>query len=124
MINIPIKTDNIIFYRQFLELIRSIPPLNKLRSREIEIFSQILYYNNMYKNLDESSRTILIFSKENRKLMREYLNIDENVFNNNIYSLKKANIISKDYKLNSLFKNLFFEDNFQLKFEFINTEKK
>ena len=45
-----IATDERKFFRQFLEILSSIPPLNKLRNRELDILAAMMYYNYLYKD--------------------------------------------------------------------------
>jgi len=122
---IPIKTNEILFYRKLLEVLKSLPPLNKLRPRELDVFSQILFYTNKYKDLDSVARTILVFSKEIKKEMRDNLGIDENIFNNNIHGLKKAKLIDNNNKISSFFNDITFDKTdkeFILQFKFINND--
>ena len=47
-----IETNEKKFFRQLLEILSSIPPLNKLRPKELDLLAIIMYYNNIYKDLD------------------------------------------------------------------------
>ena len=49
-----IETNEKKFFRQLLEILSSIPPLNKLRPKELDLLAIIMYYNNIYKDLDPS----------------------------------------------------------------------
>jgi hypothetical protein len=118
MLKIPIKTTQQRFYREFLELFRSLPPFNKLRTREIDVLSQIMYQNNKYKNIQTNTRSLVIFSTEVRKEMREQLNISEEIFNNNLSGLRKNKLISEDTKLMPFLESILFDDNFELQFNF------
>lgn len=120
MRKIPIKTTEEKFYRQFLELLRSIPPFNKLRSRELDVLGQILYQNNKYKSIDVDTRHLIIFSKEVRAEMRDNLNISEAVFNNNLSGLKKYKLITEDNKIMKYLEDIQFNNNFILEFKFYN----
>ena len=71
MKKIPIKTNNIKFYRQFLELIKSLPPINKLRPKEMDVLAEIMYENGKLKNIEDDYRYTLIFSTKNRREMRK-----------------------------------------------------
>ena len=114
---IPIRTDSSKFYRQFLEVLRSVPPISKLRPRELEVLAELLYQNNRYGDLDENVRYTMIFSTSVRKEMRLNINIGEESFNNNLSILRKYGIV-KDNKLNSFFDTIVFDDNYSLEFKF------
>jgi len=119
MRKIPIKTTPDKFFRQFLELFRSLPPFNKLKSRELDILAQLLYYNNLNKDINIKIRHLVVFSTELRKEMREKLNISVEVFNNNISGLKKHKLVTKDNKLIPFLETLYFDKFFKLEFNFI-----
>ncbi len=118
MIKIPIKTTEGKFYRQFLELFRSLPPFNLLRTRELDVLSQILFQNNKYKSIDPKTRSLIIFSKEIRKEMRSSINISEDIFNNNLSGIRKKGLVNEDNELVSLLSSLYFDKEFKLEFNF------
>lgn len=115
---IPIKTTEDKFYRQFLELFRSIPPFDKLRSRELDVLSQILYQNNKHSTIAEKTRPLVVFSKEVRKEMRDTLNISEDIFNNNLSGLRKHKLISENNRIRPFLESLHFDKEFKLEFNF------
>lgn len=118
MIKIPIKTSNDRFYRQFLELFRSLPPFDKLRTREVDVLSQIMYQNNKYKNIQSKTRSLVVFSTDVRKEMRESLGISEEIFNNNLSGLRKNKLINEENKLTPFLESILFDNNFELQFNF------
>ncbi len=113
-----IKTNNHKFYRQFLELIRSIPPFNSLRTREIDVLAEIMYQYKKYENINNDVRTALVFSTEIRKEMRDNIDIIEESYNNNLSILKKKGLLKSDNSLTPFLKNIFYEDGVYLKFVF------
>ena len=113
---IKIPTTNLKFYRQVLELLRSIPPINKLRPKELDVLAQLMHYNNVYRNLDEFARASLLLSKQQRKLMRETLEIGEDSFNNHISRLRKFNIVKDNGGLHPFFDTIEYDKNFELRF--------
>jgi isocitrate dehydrogenase kinase/phosphatase len=119
MRKIPIKTSEDKFFRQILELFRSLPPFNKLKPRELDILAQLLHYNNMNRDVDVKIRHVVVFSTELRKEMRENLGISVEVFNNNLSGLKKHKLITADNKLVPFLETLYFDKNFKLEFNFI-----
>jgi len=118
MKKIPIKTTENKFFRQFLELFRSLPPFNELRSRELDVLSQILYQNNKYSSIVTVTRPLVVFSKEVRKEMRESLSISEDIFNNNLSGLRKKNLINEDNRLIPFLETLKYDKEFKLEFNF------
>jgi DNA-binding MarR family transcriptional regulator len=118
MKKIPIKTNNRKFYRQFLELIKSLPPINKLRPKEMDVLAEIMYENGKLKNIEDDYRYTLIFSTKNRREMRNLIGISEDSYNNNLSILRKHGLITKDNKLNKFLSTVMFQDNFSLEFLF------
>jgi len=119
MRKIPIKTNKNKFYRQFLELFRSLPPFNELRSREIDVLSEIMVQNNKYSNIQSSTRSLVIFSTEVRKEMRDNIGVSEEIFNNNLSGLRKRKLLTSGNRLIPFLESILFEKEFILQFEFI-----
>lgn len=90
---ITIPTSKTKFFRQGLQILKDIPPLNNLSNRELDVLAHLLYYNNFYKSVDESVRGKLIFDYETRVVIRDSIGITEAVLNNLISSLKRKGII-------------------------------
>ena len=93
--NININTTNRVFFRQALEVIKILPPLDKLRGKELDLLAELLYYNHLYSNIDIKLRGKLIFDYDTKILIRDYLEISEAGLNNLLTSLRKKNIITK-----------------------------
>lgn len=91
---ITIPTNKTKFFRQYLQLIRDIPPLDGLSSRELDVLAHLLYYNYLYKEIAEHLREKLVFDYETRVAIRDSIGITEPVLNNLISSLKKKGVIS------------------------------
>lgn len=90
---ITIPTTKLKYFRQGLQVIRDIPPLNDLSNRELDVLSHLLYYNYLYKDIAENLREKLVFDYEVRVAIRDSIGISEPVLNNLISSLKKKGII-------------------------------
>ena len=90
-----INTTQLKVYRQVLEIIRSIPPLNTLRNRELDVLAIFMYYNAKYKSIDADLRWRVINDAETKKEMQQRLGMSEDVLNNNISLLRKAGLIDK-----------------------------
>ncbi len=116
-----VETTERKFFRQLLEILSSIPPLNKLRPKELDLLAILMYYNNVYKDLDPLLRQRLLNSKVTKKEIRDTTGMNENVFNTNLFILRKNNLISKSGELiNAL--QVFPKDSFKIEFQF-NIEK-
>lgn len=114
---IPIKTSKEVFYRQVLEVLRSVPPINKLRPKELDVLAEIIKQKDLYSEMGLHKYTI-IFSTENRKKIRESVGVSIESFNNILSALRKYNIITKDNKLNPFFEGITFNGEFKLGFTF------
>ena len=104
-------------FRQVVEIIRSIPPLDRLRNRELDVLAILMYYNYKYKDLEENIRWRIINDTSTRKEMQDEINMSNDVFINNISLVRKAGLLSKDGKLLSF---LMFDvkDRYDVTFKF------
>lgn len=91
---INIKTNNKLFFRQALEVVKHIPPYNKLRPRELDVLAQLIYYENQFKDLSEDVRGKIIFDYDTKQNMRDFIGINEAVFNTTISTLRSKGFIS------------------------------
>tara|TARA_R110000796_G_scaffold165848_2_gene282720 strand:- start:1760 stop:2128 length:369 start_codon:yes stop_codon:yes gene_type:complete len=113
-----IHTDKKSIFRLWLEFLK---PYHKLRNKEVEALSLMLYYRY------ELSREIpniemvdmILFSTETRaKIRSELSNMSQKVFNNLLTSLRKKGVLTKDNKIHhNLIPNM-TEDGFKLIFNF------
>ena len=113
-----IHTDKKSIFRLWLEFLK---PYHKLRNKEVEALSLMLYYRY------ELSREIpniemvdmILFSTETRaKIRSELTNMSQKVFNNLLTSLRKKGVLTKDNKIHhNLIPNM-TEDGFKLIFNF------
>ena len=110
----PIKTNTETFFRQYLELIN---PMMGLRKKEMDVLSQLLYYNHKHKELDEYIRMKMIFDQDTKVKIRGKLDISEASLNNNLTELRKRGIITKKNSIASHFL-IHPEDKFELTFKF------
>lgn len=83
-------------YRQIVEVIRSIPPLDTLRSRELDVLAILMYYNYKYRTLTEELRWRLINDASTRKEMMAEIGMSEDVFTNNLSLVRKAGLIDRE----------------------------
>ena len=114
---IPINTTYKMFFRQLIELLRGMPPLDKLRNRELDLLSIIMYYNYLYKNLPEDVKWKIINNTQTRKEMQGVLGMKEDIFNNNLSIIRKTKLIDGDGKLVS-FLQVYPDERFKIEFNF------
>lgn len=116
-----IATDDRKFFRQILEVLNSFPPLDKLRNKELDVLSSIMYYNYLYKDLDEEVRWKVINNKLTRKEIREYIGMKEDVFNNNLSVIRKTGLIDSTGRLSTMLQ-IYPGSTYKIEFNF-NIEK-
>lgn len=92
---IPIQTNKRLYFRQALEILKPIPPINTLANRELDVLAEFIYYNDKYRDIKEELRAKIIFDYDTKLAMREYLDMGEAPFNNILTSLRKKNILTK-----------------------------
>ena len=109
--NIPIKTTEDKFYRQYLELIN---PLLKLRGKELDVLAQLLLYNNSLKDIPEEHRWKIIFDYDTKTKIRTELDLSDASMNNNLSALRKKGIIEN----NKVLKNFLVYPNGAVKITF------
>jgi len=112
-----IRTTQKKVFRQIVEVMRSIPPLNTLRNRELDVLAILMYYNFKYKDVEENIRWRIINDLNTRKEMQEDIEMTEDGFNNNMSLIRKAGLLDKDNKI-PYFLQLIIGDTFEVKFNF------
>lgn len=113
-----IHTDKKSIFRYWLEFLK---PYHKLRAKEIEALSLMLYYRyELSREIkDPEMVDMILFSTQTRNKIREDLGkMGQKVFNNLLTSLRKKEIISKDNKINHVLIPNMTEDGFKLIFDF------
>ena len=89
-----IETSKRKYFRQMLELLKSIPPISNLTKANIDVLAELLYYNYMYKNIDIVIRHKILFDYETKVKIREFLNINAASLDNIFTSLRKKGFIN------------------------------
>ena len=113
-----IHTDKKSIFRYWLEFLR---PYHKLRTKEIEALSLMLYYRyELSRSIDDIDMVdMILFSTQTRIKIRKDLNdMGQKVFNNLLTSLRKKKVITKDNKINPVLIPSMTEDGFKLVFNF------
>lgn len=92
-----ITTTDDRFYRQYLELIKVFPPVNKLSNAELNVLAEIMRTNNetskKFKDPEDGDKWPLVMSASSRKDMRDRISIPEASWNNALSALRKAGIL-------------------------------
>ena len=112
-----IHTDKQTIFRYWLEFLR---PYHKLRQKEIEALSLLLYYRyELSRDIKDMDMVdMILFSTQTRTKIREDLGgMGQKVFNNLLTSLRKKKII-KDNKINHVLIPNMTESGFKLVFDF------
>mgnify|MGYP003671827650 CR=1 FL=1 len=116
-----IHTDKRSIFRYWLEFLK---PYHKLRPKEIEALSLMLFYRYEFSLQVDNQELIntLLFSEKTRvKIKKELNDMDNKVFNNLLTSLRKKGVLIKDDKgnrINPVLVPNMTEDGFQLIFDF------
>lgn len=113
-----IHTDKKSIFRFWLEFLK---PYHKLRNKEVEALSLMLYYryelSREIPNIDMVD--MILFSTETRgKIRAELNNMSQKVFNNLLTSLRKKGVLTKDNKINHVLIPNMTESGFKLIFNF------
>lgn len=93
--DIKINTDRDKVYKQYLSLLNPVLGPNKLDPTEMEILSNILYIDWLYKHLSKEQRDKIIFNTVTKTKIASLLNISKGQFNNNMLRLRRKKFISK-----------------------------
>ena len=116
------KVDVKTFFYQYILLLS---PILKLRKQEADVFSQLLFFNYKYRDLEESLRSKIIFDYDTKTEIRYDLKnkYDEPMsyhsFYNIITSLRKKGILI-DNKINpSYVVNIPEDKNYNLSFNWL-----
>lgn len=116
-----IHTSKRSIFKYWLEFLK---PYHKLRPKEIEALSLMLFYRYEFSLEVDNAELLstLLFSEKTRiKMKKELGGMDNKVFNNLLTSLRKKGVIIKENKGNRLNPVLIpnmTEDGFQLIFDF------
>jgi len=113
-----IHTDKKTIFRYWLEFLK---PYHKLRAKEIEALSLMLYYRyELSRSINDVEMVdMILFSTQTRIKIRKDLNdMGQKVFNNLLTSLRKKGVITKDNKINPVLIPSMTEEGFKLVFNF------
>lgn len=112
-----INTTHKKVYRQVVEIIRSIPPLDNLRNRELDVLAIIMYYNYKYRDIEETIRWRVINETSTKREMQKDIDMNEDIFNNNLSLVRKAGLLDKTGRLPK-FLQIIITDKYEVNFNF------
>lgn len=97
MIKLTVPTNERDKFYQALSYIKHIPPLSLLRKRELEVFAELLYYNNKYKAYPQREKSIMVSSTEIKSEICERIGTrDKRVYYTITSGLRKKGLINDD----------------------------
>lgn len=98
-----IETSPEKYFPQLVEILKIFPPFTSLRKRQREVFAEILYYNHILHNEDETITNRLVFDYKTKASIADKLKISKaNLYN--IYNeLRQADLLTRD-GINSKYK--------------------
>lgn len=113
---IRIKTSEDTYFLKLLLIINNIPPFNKLRPKELELYANLLLVNHKYRNIPFKERNKLIFNYDTKIDISNKMGIKLSGVYNILSNLRKFKILEEEslipkYVLNKTNELLFiFED--------------
>ena len=81
-----------IYFRQLLEFLSPLPPFSSLNNMEKAVFSELLYFSYLSKELNVEDKVNFIF-KQNKQKMLFNLGIPKGTFDNQLYTLRKKGLL-------------------------------
>jgi len=79
------KTNTDIYFHQALHLLSSLPPFDKLKRRELQVFGELLKIHN-------EGTEVLLYAKNRDRVVKD-LDISPALFRNVLTKLRKTNIL-------------------------------
>lgn len=80
--------------KMFKAFVTTMQPVLNLRDREADVFTQLLYYNYLKRDIKNfKDRFELVFSTKTKKLIMENLGIKDSILQNTLSILRKKNLI-------------------------------
>ena len=110
---IPIPTSKNTFFRQYLEYLN---PVLRLRGKELDVLSELLYHNDDLKSIPTEYRWKVIFEHDIKMKIVSKLKISEATLNNNFSALRKRKILVDNRIINTLL--IYPDDSTKIIFDF------
>jgi hypothetical protein len=93
---IKIKTQEDNYFLKLMLILNNIPPFDKLRPQELELYSHLLRINYKYRNIPFKERNKLIFTYDVKRDIASKMGIKRTGVYNIISSLKNLKIIESE----------------------------
>lgn len=93
---IRIKTNDDTYFLKLLSILNNIPPFNKLRPKELELYANLLSVNHKYRNIPFKERNQLIFNYDTKMEISNKMGFKLSGVYNILTRLRKLNIIDDD----------------------------
>jgi len=90
---IKIKTQEESFFLKLMLILNNIPPFNKLRRRELELYAYLLKVNHRYRNVPFKERNKLIFNYDTKIEISQSLGIKLSRVYNLLSNLRSFNLL-------------------------------
>jgi len=84
------------YFVKLLSILDNIPPFNKVRPKELELYACLLSVNHKYRNIPFKERNELIFSYDAKIGIASKMGVKLSGVYNMLSSLKKAGLIGKE----------------------------
>ena len=84
------------YFRQLVEILRILAPINALRKRQREVFGELLYYDYKYSKESPELANRLLFDQKTKEEISKKLGITKANLYNIFKELRKLQIILKD----------------------------
>jgi hypothetical protein len=93
VVNIPTTYTKV--FKQYLVIVNGLlSDKKRLTKTELDVLSNLLYIDNLYKHLPKDKRDILLFHKSTRERIRgSLLNMSEGSFNNVLNKLRQKGLV-------------------------------
>lgn len=98
MKTIRIKLNEHNYFEHVLNILKSVPPFDDLREREIEVYAQLLFhYDRLNKDelINKSEVNKELFGYETRKLIETKLSMSDAALRNNLSMLRSLGVINE-----------------------------
>ena len=94
---IKVKLDENNYFEHVIRILQAIPPFDKLRSRELEVYSRLLFYYNELSSTSDDSKEInkQLFSYEMRRKIEEELKMSDDSLRNNLTMLRHRGVLDQ-----------------------------
>jgi len=105
------------FYRAYVEVLK--PFLKDITSREADVFSELLYYNWVKRDIPNiKDRFKIILDGDIRKEITSYLKISDAIFRNCLSKLRKRELLKEDGTIADVYLVIPTKGKFTITFEF------